>query len=160
MSVFCGLQDWLLSRCGPHPLQGENPGSLVYNKVSSPASQDASQQTPPLSGSRGLSYNLRRHARTCSRPRSASTRGTLRPPPPPRHPLETVPTHPGAHLRGSERAPAPAAGSSAPPCGPRASTRTHPPPRVQPGAPLAFLSPRSQIQPRRQPSVLPPTSTD
>lgn len=36
MSVFCGLQVWLLSRCGPHPLQGENPGSLVYNKVRSP----------------------------------------------------------------------------------------------------------------------------
>lgn len=36
MSVFCGLHVWLLSRCGPHPLEGANPGSLVYNKVSSP----------------------------------------------------------------------------------------------------------------------------
>lgn len=77
MSVFCGLQVWLLSRCGPHPLQGENPGSLVYNKVRSPPPPDTSRQTPPLSGSRGLSYNPRRHARRCSRPRSASTRGTF-----------------------------------------------------------------------------------
>lgn len=161
MSVFCGLQVWLLSRCGPHPLQGENPGSLVYNKVRfpppSPPPQDTSRQTPPLSGSQLQPTPPREKVQP---PPLHKHSGYLRLPPPPRHPPGTVSTHPSTHLRGSERSPAPAADSSAPPCGPRASTRAHSPPRVQPGAPLASPSPRSQAQLLRQPSVLPPTSAD
>lgn len=151
----------MLKRCGPHPLQGANPGSLVYNPVGSPPKTATRRSTcTSVPGQTRLSPIARGSDATRAQPRARCGRSratsTLRPPSPTL--ASTTPcrdcAHPGAHLRWSERARAPAARSSAPPCETRASTRVHPP--LQPGAPLASSQPQSPAQLQSQPFVLPP----